>query len=79
MARLAPEMIARAAPDVIVVTDLGFDRYGSAEKFKTVPGVDLTPAGKSGRIRRIEETELMYFGPRTPATVRKLHALITQA
>jgi iron complex transport system substrate-binding protein len=34
--------------------------------------VALTPAGKDGRIYRLDETEIMYFGPRTPATVQKL-------
>jgi heme transport system substrate-binding protein len=72
MARLSPELIAKAAPDVIVATDVGFDRYGSPEKFKELPGVSLTPAAASGRIHRIDETELMYFGPRTPATIEKL-------
>lgn len=76
MTRLTPELIARTAPDVIVATDLGFDRFGSAAKFATLPGISLTPAGKSGRIYRVEETEVMYFGPRTPATVRKLAAMI---
>jgi len=71
MARLSPELIARAAPDVIIATDVGFDRYGSVEKFKTLPGVALTPAGQSNRIYRVDEQELMYFGPRTPAVVRK--------
>jgi len=71
MARLSPELIARAAPDVIIATDVGFDRYGSVEKFKTLPGVALTPAAESNRIYRVDEQEIMYFGPRTPAVVRK--------
>ena len=75
MARLTPELIARAAPDIIVATDVGFDRYGSAEKFKTLPGVALTPAGQHGRIYRVDEQEIMYYGPRTPAVVRRLAAL----
>jgi iron complex transport system substrate-binding protein len=72
MTRLTPELIAKAAPDVIVATDVGFDRLGSAEQFKTIPGVALTPAGRAGRIYRLDESEIIYFGPRTPATVRKL-------
>ncbi len=76
MTRLTPELIAKAAPDVILATDLGFDRYGSPERFATLPGVALTPAGKAKRIYRVEETEIIYFGPRTPATVRKIAALI---
>lgn len=76
MMRLTPEVIARAAPDVIIATDVGFDRFGSAEKFKTLPGVALTPAARNGRIYRIDEQEIMYYGPRTPAAVRKLHSMI---
>jgi iron complex transport system substrate-binding protein len=72
MMRLTPELIARAAPDVIIATDVGFDRMGSVEKFATLPGVSLTPAARSGRVYRVDETEVMYFGPRTPASIRKL-------
>jgi iron complex transport system substrate-binding protein len=76
MTRLNPELIARTAPDVIIATDVGFDRAGSAEKFAELPGVALTPAGKSKRIYRIDESEVMYYGPRTPATIRKLRGLL---
>jgi iron complex transport system substrate-binding protein len=76
MTRLNPELIARTAPDVIIATDVGFDRAGSAEKFAALPGVALTPAGKSKRIYRIDESEVMYYGPRTPATIRKLRGLL---
>lgn len=76
MTRLNPELIAKLAPDIIIATDVGFDRMGSAEKFSTLPGVSLTPAGKNQRIYRIDETELLYFGPRTPSTVRKLESML---
>lgn len=79
MKRLTPEIIARIAPDIIVATDLGFDRYGSAKAFATMPGISLTPAGKALRINRITETELLYFGPRTPETVQKLRAMFHQS
>jgi iron complex transport system substrate-binding protein len=76
MTRLTPELIAKLAPDVIIATDVGFDRVGSAEKFSALPGVSLTPAGKNHRVYRIDETELLYFGPRTPGTVKKLAAML---
>ncbi|HEY4102149.1 MAG TPA: ABC transporter substrate-binding protein [Gemmatimonadales bacterium] len=76
MAQLTPELIARAAPDVIIATEVGFDRYGSVEKFKTLPGVALTPAGASNQIYRITEQKIMYFGPRTPAVVRELADMV---
>jgi iron complex transport system substrate-binding protein len=76
MTRLTPELIAKAAPDVVIATDVGFDRVGSAGKFAALPGVSLTPAGKSKRIFRIDESEVMYFGPRTPATIVKLREML---
>ncbi len=76
MTRLTPELIAKAAPDVIIATDVGFDRVGTAQEFAALPGVALTPAGRTGRVYRIDESEIMYFGPRTPAAVRHLSALI---
>jgi iron complex transport system substrate-binding protein len=74
MTRLSPELIAKAQPDVIIATDVGFDRLGVA-KFAALPGVSLTPAAKNGRIYRIDESEIMYFGPRTPSTIQKLEMM----
>ncbi len=79
MTRLTPELIARAAPDVVVATDVGFDRVGSAAAFARLPGVALTPAGRAGRVVRVDEGDLMYFGPRTPAAVGRLAALLHPA
>jgi iron complex transport system substrate-binding protein len=76
MSRLAPEEIAELAPDVILVTEAGFDLVGSAQKFSRLPGVAKTPAGKRARVFRVEESEVQYFGPRTPAFVRRLSALL---
>jgi iron complex transport system substrate-binding protein len=74
MLRLTPELIARAAPDVIIATDVGFDRTGGVDRFAALPGVALTPAGRSKRIYRVDESEVMYFGPRTPASLRRIAA-----
>ncbi len=73
MSRVTPELIAAARPDIIIATDVGFDRFGSAEKFAALPGVSLTPAGRNLRIYRLDEQKIMYFGPRTPAAVREIH------
>jgi iron complex transport system substrate-binding protein len=72
MLRLTPELIAKAAPDIIIATDVGFDRLGSAEKFAALPGVSLTPAARAGRIYRADESEVMYFSPRTPEVLRRM-------
>ena len=76
MARTNAEMIAKSAPDIIIATDFGFDKFGSANKFKEMPGVSLTPAAKNNRIYRIEENEIVYFGPRTPGVVNKVTEMI---
>jgi iron complex transport system substrate-binding protein len=78
MLRLTPEIIAKAAPDIIIATDVGFDRLGSADKFADMPGVSLTPAGKAKRIFRVDKTEVMYFGPRTAASLRKIAGFLHQ-
>lgn len=79
MARLTPESIAKAAPDIIIATDVGFDRFGSGEKFAAMPGVNLTPAAKNHRIYRIDEADVMYYGPRTADGLRRIEAMLHPA
>jgi len=80
MQRMAsPEMIAQSNPDVILVTDFGFDRLGgSLDQIKALPGVDTSNAAKHNRIYRVEENVLMYFGPRTGENIEKVADLIHQ-
>jgi iron complex transport system substrate-binding protein len=80
MQRMAsPEVIAQANPDVILVTDFGFDRLGgSIDQIKALPGVDTSNAAKNDRIYRVEENVLMYFGPRTGENIAKVAELIHQ-
>jgi iron complex transport system substrate-binding protein len=74
---LSPEAIARLQPDVILATDFGYDRLGgSKEKFLELPGLALTPAAKAGKIYRIEEHDLLYFGPRTGKNIMLLAEII---
>lgn len=72
MLRLTPEIIAKAAPDIIIATDVGFDRLGTPDKFAAMPGVAETPAGRNKKVYRVDESEVMYFGPRTAASLRKI-------
>jgi iron complex transport system substrate-binding protein len=74
----SPEIIAKSNPQVILMTEYGFDRLGSAEQAKTLPGVAETDAAKNGRIYRVSEHELMYFGPETGENILKLAKLIHQ-
>lgn len=75
----SPEILAQANPDVILVTDYGFDRLnGSLDEVKALPGVATSNAAKNNRIYRIEENVLMYFGPRSGENVEKVAAVIHQ-
>jgi iron complex transport system substrate-binding protein len=75
----SPEIIAQANPDVILLTDYGYDRLGgSLEQIKALPGVATSNAAKNNRIYRIEENVLNYFGPRSGENIAKVAALIHQ-
>src|SRR5262245_14933996 len=64
----SPEIIAQANPDVVLVTDYGFDSLGgSVDQIKALPGVATSNAAKNNHIYRIEENVLNYFGPRSGA------------
>jgi iron complex transport system substrate-binding protein len=80
MQRMAsPEIVAQANPDVILVTDYGYDRLGGAlDQIKALPGVATSNAAKNNHIYRIEENELMYFSPRSGANIEKVAAIIHQ-
>ena len=75
----SPEILAQANPDVVLLTDYGFDRLGgSLDQIKALPGVATSNAAKTGRIYRIEENVLNYFGPRSGENIAKVAATIHQ-
>jgi len=75
----SPEIIAQANPDVILLTDYGYDRLGgSLDQIKALPGVATSNAAKNNRIYRIEENVLNYFGPRSGENIEKVARTIHQ-
>jgi iron complex transport system substrate-binding protein len=75
----SPEIVAQANPDVILLTDYGYDRLGgSTDQIKALPGVATSAAAKNNRIFRVEENVLNYFGPRSGENIAKIAALIHQ-
>jgi len=78
MKQISPEIVAKSDPDVIILTDFGYDRLGSYEKIKELPGVASTKAYKNKRIYRMEEHDLVYLGPRTGENVLNIQKLIHQ-
>lgn len=77
MMPLSAEVIAKADPDVILLTDFGYDRLAAGE-ISTLPGVSSTRAARNKRIYRVEEHDLVYIGPRTGENVKMLQQLIHQ-
>lgn len=75
---VSPEIIAKSNPEVILMTEYGFDRLGSMEQAKTLPGVAETDAARHNRIYRVSEHELMYWGPDTGENIIQLAKLIHQ-
>ena len=79
MQRMAsPEIVAKSNPEVILMTEYGFDRFGSMEQAKTLPGVAETDAARHNRIYRVPEHDLMYFGPGTGKSIAQLAKLLHQ-
>jgi iron complex transport system substrate-binding protein len=76
MKQMSAEFVTKSDPDVILLTEYGYDRLGSPEKIKELPGVSLTKAFKSNRVYRIEAHDLIYLGPRTGENTLKLQTLI---
>lgn len=74
----SPEVIAKADPDVILLTDFGYDRLAGRSEILGLPGVSSTRAARKGRIFRVEEHDLIYLGPRTGENVNLLRELIHQ-
>lgn len=78
MKQLSAEIVAKSNPDVILLTDFGYDKLGGADKIKDLPGITSTKAFKNNRIYRIEEHDLVYLGPRTGENVLLIQKLIHQ-
>lgn len=75
----SPEIIAKANPDVILLTSYGYDRLnGSLDQIKALPGVTTSNAARNNHIYRIEENVLNYFGPRSGENIAKVAAIIHQ-
>lgn len=76
MKQLSPEVVAAANPDIILLTDFGYDRLAKGKEIEKLPGVSSTKAFKNNHIFRIQEHDLVYFGPRTGENVLLIQKLI---
>ncbi|MCO6499577.1 MAG: ABC transporter substrate-binding protein [Vicingus serpentipes] len=78
MRHLSAEVVTQYDPDVILLTDFGYDRLGSNEKIQELPGVSSTTAARNNKIYRVNECDLVYLGPRTGEITLELQKLIHQ-
>lgn len=76
MKQLSPEVVAAANPDIILLTDFGYDRLDNGKEIGKLPGISSTNAFKNNQIFRIEEHDLVYLGPRTGENVLLIQKLI---
>lgn len=69
MKQLSPEIVAAADPDIILLTDFGYDRLNHGKEIEKLPGISSTRAYKNNQIFRVEEHDWVYLGPRTGENV----------
>jgi iron complex transport system substrate-binding protein len=73
---LTPEAVIAAAPDVILTTDQAVQAMGGVQAVLQLPGLAMTPAGRSRRVVSMETMELLGFGPRLPQALSRLAGLL---
>jgi iron complex transport system substrate-binding protein len=78
MKLLSSELLAQSNPDVILITDYGYDRLAKKNELTTLPGILETNAAKNKRIYRINEFDVMYFGVNSAKQIGILQSLIHQ-
>lgn len=76
MKQISPEVVAASNPDIILLTDFGYDRLDKGKEIEKLPGISSTKAFKNNKIFRIEEHDLVYLGPRTGKNVMLIKKLI---
>lgn len=78
--QLSDEAVIEAAPDVILAMERGGGGEIAADELLAHPAIAATPAGRDGRVIRMDGSFLLGFGPRTASAVRELaHALYGDA
>jgi len=75
----SPEIVAQANPmSCSSQTTDSTVSAGRSIRSRRFPAVETSNAAKTGRIYRVEENQLNYFGPRSGENVAKVAALIHQ-
>jgi len=69
---LTAEAVVAAAPQAIVTTAQGVERFGGQAQLLALPGLALTPAGRAGRVLARDALYLLGTGPRLPEATAEL-------
>ncbi|HEX5588234.1 MAG TPA: ABC transporter substrate-binding protein [Acidimicrobiia bacterium] len=69
---ITSEALAKAAPEVILMTTTGLESVGGIDGLVKIPGIAQTPAGKNRRVITEEDGLLFSFGSRTPVALAHL-------
>jgi iron complex transport system substrate-binding protein len=75
---ITSEALAKAAPDVILVTTTGLESVGGIDGLVQIPGIAQTPAGENRHVVTMDDGLLYSFGPRTPGAIEQLSRDIYQ-
>lgn len=74
--QLTDEAVIEAAPDVILAMDRVGDHATEAGDLLKHPAIAATPAGREGKVVRMDGAYLLGFGPRTASAIRDLSAAL---
>ena len=69
---VSPEALARARAEVLLVPEHVLGAMGGAEGILSQPGIELTCAGRNGRLVVMDGLYLLGFGPRLGEAVSDL-------
>lgn len=69
---LSAESVIAAAPEVIVVPERSLESIGGVEGLREQPGLNETPAARSGRLVALDDLALLGLGPRTGQALNEL-------
>lgn len=72
------EALIKANPDFILLFDFGLSSLGGKASFLKMPGVQLTQAGKNGRIIAMDGQLLINFSVRLPEAIHALHQKLSE-
>jgi len=73
---LNPEHLASLNPEIVLFTSEGFKQIGGQEGALKLPGLNLTSAGRNGRVAAMDDLLLLGFGPRLGLAVAQLTRIL---